>query len=821
MAFRNLTGKHEAAFLAALRAGQYNLLLGAGFSMDSTNGRGGIPSGKDLSNELEKITGASGTLQRVYSLINKNPKLIKEHITDRFSDCVPGPTAKLMSSFVWKRVFTWNIDDVIENIYAEGKIQNIVSKHFNDVYSESSGLEELYVIHLHGYVKQPEKGYVFSREQYVKQIMMVNPWMTVLSQFMLSEPMIIAGSSLDEVDLDFYLAQRTAESARDDRGPSILVASDDAIARNICETHNLLHFVGYSHDFFEYCKSVLPSAPTPMELVPQETRNLLPAGISKSTVMAFNSDFELVPGTAPPSEYSRFMYGHHPSWQDLQSGMDVSRPIVADIMVEVEARLADPQKSRVLLISENAGTGKSTVIRRTAFELAKRGIRTLMCSALSRIGNTTASVIDMIDDPVVIVIDNFAEQVTAIPELLARLEKTDVVILGCERAYRLNYLKQVMAGISYDFLGKLPMTQVESKRLIEKYFQAGAISDHDILKYPDNFVKKIVGDPIAVACCRILNDFRPMEHIVADVSNDASKEELDRYLAAAIAQHCFVGGLRYEILVSAFSSIGIHKQMERTNPLPLDYYDSANAFVVPENATLAERVLDLTSKIDPNRLLRIFVGLAIEIRPRVNRMTIRARAPEARLSGRLFDYDDVVKKFLGVNAEHFYAQTKDSWQWNSRYWEQVALLKISKYEESGATEAGLAYLDDAVRHARHAVAIELHPFGLTTLGKVLLVRMTAPGANLQDSFDEAFIKLSQAVAMEARRERVAAPPFALLFTGTLRLMDNGGGLSAKQRDSLTLLLVTATQKLSRDPEMQELIGTVRTAIATAQIRKAE
>ena len=42
-------------------------------------------------------------------------------------------------------------------------------------------LEELPLIHLHGDVNRPIRGYVFSRDEYIRQITMINPWMTVLS----------------------------------------------------------------------------------------------------------------------------------------------------------------------------------------------------------------------------------------------------------------------------------------------------------------------------------------------------------------------------------------------------------------------------------------------------------------------------------------------------------------------------------------------------------------------------------------------------------------------------------------------------------------
>ena len=244
MPFKNVTGKQEAAFLSSLRAGQYNLLLGAGFSMDSKNAHGNFPSGIQLLDELAEATKSKRTtLQRLYQLLK--PAQVKQHITDRLSGSEPGETAKLITSFIWRRIFTWNVDDVIENVYKNDKVlQRVIPKHFNDVYTDPQSLEELLTIHLHGFVQQPERGYVFSREQYVNQITKINPWMTILTQRMLSEPIIIAGSTLDEVDLSYYLALRTGESARDDRGPSVLVMEKDPEATMLSERHGLLHFVG-------------------------------------------------------------------------------------------------------------------------------------------------------------------------------------------------------------------------------------------------------------------------------------------------------------------------------------------------------------------------------------------------------------------------------------------------------------------------------------------------------------------------------------------------------------------------------------------------
>jgi hypothetical protein len=814
MPFKSISDQQREAFLSTLKAGQYNLLLGAGSSMDSSNGHGFIPSGDAFKNELSKLKDVESkyTLQRIFGLLT--PDEIDEHVTARFSGCKPGETAKLIASFLWKRIFTWNIDDALESAYSENKArQKLIPVHYNDEYIESQNKAELLLIHLHGLVTMPSKGYVFSRDQYVNQIVKINPWMTVLSQFMQSEPVIIAGTSLDEVDLDYYLAQRSAITSRGDRGPSILVtADDDSVSKEMCKRHELIHFIGWSADFFKYCAEVLPRPPTPEELVPVEIRNLLPVGLSEAARMSFFADFELVPASSNRTAGSRFLYGHSPTWSDLEANLDIAREIVPSIILDIERRLRDPsEQARLGLILETPGAGKTTLLRRVAFELSKRGVRTLICSALSRIDSSTASIIDLIDEPIVLIVDNFADQVTAIKELLLRMEKKDVVIVGAERSYRSGYLKQVLADTSYRLWSHLPLQRIEVERLVDSYAAHGVVGDHLALKSPDNremFSKKLAGDTIAIACCRILNDFRPLDRIVEDIVSDAKQHELDRYLCAAIAQHCFMGGVRYEVLIAAINAVGIKDQLEKQNPLPLTFFDAANSFVIPENSVIAELVLNKVAADDKERLLRVFVALAREIRPRVNRQTIRRRTAESRLCGRLFDYDDVTAKFLGEQAERFYAETQGAWQWNSRYWEQVALLNLSLFRRFQHNENGIAALEKAVQHARHAVAIELHPFGLTTLGKVLMTQMLVKKYAMTPIYREAFDKLSKAIELEASWSRSAVQPYATLFSGTIKFLECRGVLSEKQKNKLRALLDAATVRLSREPEVQDLIASL-------------
>jgi hypothetical protein len=166
MPFEAISDEQHAAFISSLKSGQYNLLLGSGASMDSSNGKETLPSGTQFRNDLAllKKANAAQPLQKVFSLLNKGE--IEEYVTKRFLYCTPGPTYLLLSSFIWKRAFTFNIDDAMETAYErETAKQVILSYNFDDEYEDDRTLAELPLIHLHGDATRPVAGYIFSRDE--------------------------------------------------------------------------------------------------------------------------------------------------------------------------------------------------------------------------------------------------------------------------------------------------------------------------------------------------------------------------------------------------------------------------------------------------------------------------------------------------------------------------------------------------------------------------------------------------------------------------------------------------------------------------------
>ena len=436
MPFDNITTTQQSAFVSSLLTGQYNLLLGSGVSLDSYNSEGTLPSAGELRLALTtlKDTPAESPMQRVFGLLS--PDEVRQHVTSKFIDCTAGPSVRLFPSFLWNRVFTFNVDDVMEAHYRDANgLQSLKPINFDDQFEDRTAPNELQIVHLHGYAPQAERGYVFSRESYVRQMSEHNVWMAILAQLIKTDPFIIIGTSLDEPDLDYYLANRTRSSAREDRGPSVLVSPEpNPITRNDCSEYGLLLFHGSCADFLEYCDKSLPVRKSTLELIPTDEDALLPDELPAPLRLSFWSDFSLVPADVPPEPgLSRFQYGHPPSWADLAADLDVSRSSTARIISSVERALSHGAHDgpRLMLLFDGTGTGKTTILSRCAFELSRRSITALRCTATSRLEpKNTALVLDSIAEPLVLVVDDFADQANQVASLLDETKKTDLVILG-------------------------------------------------------------------------------------------------------------------------------------------------------------------------------------------------------------------------------------------------------------------------------------------------------------------------------------------------------------------------------------------------------
>ncbi|MDE7300327.1 MAG: SIR2 family protein, partial [Lachnospiraceae bacterium] len=197
------------------------LFLGAGFSVGASNDFGGIPLGDSLKEEIikefltERVNASEREEISQYSLqevceyiddgIEKYAEL-RQFLVERFKNVVPAEFHYKLASYPWRKIYTVNIDDLVENIYKK-KGKKLLVQNQNKEKQEDSDTDTQY-IKLHGCVNGNAENMVFSSKEYKRLINgTMNFKLNNLVFDIQRENFIFIGASMDEPDIDHYITQ--------------------------------------------------------------------------------------------------------------------------------------------------------------------------------------------------------------------------------------------------------------------------------------------------------------------------------------------------------------------------------------------------------------------------------------------------------------------------------------------------------------------------------------------------------------------------------------------------------------------------------------
>lgn len=195
------------------------LFLGAGFSLGSKNVTGALPNGEKLKKDIflkfiddsysddDKKEILEYNLQElcqfIYDSLGKKERL-HQYIVSRFIGTRPEEYHLLLNSYPWKKIYSVNIDDLVENIYSKNG-EKLTIQNGNNEKKKVRASTELYK--LHGCVNQPEEGLIFSSSEYTSLISKRNFKFDSLTSDLVNHNIIFVGASLDESDIDFYISK--------------------------------------------------------------------------------------------------------------------------------------------------------------------------------------------------------------------------------------------------------------------------------------------------------------------------------------------------------------------------------------------------------------------------------------------------------------------------------------------------------------------------------------------------------------------------------------------------------------------------------------
>lgn len=363
---------------SVLLNGNPMLFLGAGFSYGSKNSFGDIPTGKGLAKDLfnEFVDGIVSkedekeilqyNLQELCQYINRSLKKeqeLKDYLIKRFKNVVPQEFHYILASYPWKKIYTVNIDDLVENIYRKLKIDLVVQ----NANKEKNVLDEVEYIKLHGCVNKPEEPFIFSKADYTNLISSkVNFKLNNMVADIQRENFIFIGASLDERDIDFYITQyenagyfRQGSLFFVDPKPSVMMKGRiEELGGTIIEwtTEEFLKHVksiGFKQDEQEKCKAKL---------------NYSGIFLYDDIVKQYN--------TSEVYE-SRLYEGYNSTWRDLLEGWIFETPILKEIKQHIHNINVNGCSCYAVALHGKSLVGKDCLIKQIGIFLYREGYEVL------------------------------------------------------------------------------------------------------------------------------------------------------------------------------------------------------------------------------------------------------------------------------------------------------------------------------------------------------------------------------------------------------------------------------------------------------------
>lgn len=214
-----------------LLSGNPILFTGAGFSLGAVNGAGeNLPSGYQLkkkllidlmgytegSKEYEELMENSLSDICTFAESELAPQKLHDYLIATFSECTPEPFHSSVARFpFWKRIYTVNIDDVMENASEKS---TLIVQNSEKQFTYTRAKQKEY-IKLHGCVRNRSGKLVFSNQQYVDSMLNSTDYrFSCFARDMQVENFVILGTEMDEINLDYYLQLFSSVSDRTSHG---------------------------------------------------------------------------------------------------------------------------------------------------------------------------------------------------------------------------------------------------------------------------------------------------------------------------------------------------------------------------------------------------------------------------------------------------------------------------------------------------------------------------------------------------------------------------------------------------------------------------
>lgn len=479
--------------VAAVRDHRAVLFLGAGATVGATVGAGGKPPvGDELKDRIAQhfLSGAhtdcSLATVSEYAIANTSLFEVQDFVAAQFADLEPAVFHNLMPTFGWRGIATTNYDQLVEIVYrrAQNGVNEVVPFLSNDDHVDEKLRDNsaIGLLKLHGCVTRTNDRaipLILTHDQYVSFRANRSRLFEMLKEWGSENPIIFIGHRVQDPNLREVLL----ELDRDVKSRPLYFLVRPGISDievRFWDTKRVAALAGS----FEELLNELDSQ------IDKQTRVLIPdvaiehsirrrfivhSEPSQLLIDMLHAEFEYIDESLPveAADPKHFYRGGAHGWYPILNDLDVRRGLTDTILEEVVLRPEEdrPTVAELYLIRAEAGAGKSTMLRRLAWEGGTRaGALCLRFTGVSlRSFEPIRELADSTGERIFAFVDNAAQHAGFIRDLIffAKKRKVRVTVITTERTNEWNIACEFLEG---DLTGVFPMRYLkrpEIEQLVE------------------------------------------------------------------------------------------------------------------------------------------------------------------------------------------------------------------------------------------------------------------------------------------------------------------------------------------------------------------
>ena len=420
-----------------------NLFVGAGFSVYAKDkNEKNLPTGNKLIEELHTIFGSGQQdLARYCSVMEKkNKTALIDYLTKRFRVSSYDKCYLNLNLINLKGVYTTNIDDLIPQIIEKSDSRYVNYQHTNGDCIDERGVNYL---PLHGYVQNPERGYVFSVEKIANIFNQATRIWSYLSAALEKYPTVFIGYGLNDAGvIEAITSEQTFQNAQKSKWIVLYNPTKDDIEYFESMGFNIIiadtkEFLGAIETFDEWDNIKANQSKDiekllPANIIPKDTRGQIQRPIEE------------------------FYRGLPPKWTDILRNVIYKTSHYKNI----EDSIFNRQKGTIIIGSPISG--KTTLSMQVGYFIQYSGVKLFFTDLNQGRANYISKIIG--NKNALLIVENFTDDIQAFMTLKAL---PNVKLVGVDRSHNFGYVSHLIDKNRFDIINVTPLTEFDIQGIID------------------------------------------------------------------------------------------------------------------------------------------------------------------------------------------------------------------------------------------------------------------------------------------------------------------------------------------------------------------